>query len=49
MASVLLCIALLALLPEGTAIFTKTFVRSRARRVPDWIPVLRGSPVGREW
>jgi hypothetical protein len=40
-----LYIAILALLAEGTAIFTHVFVRSRARRVPGWIPVLRGRQV----
>lgn len=40
-----LYILFLALLADGAAIFTHVFVRSRARHVPRWIPVLGGRPV----
>jgi hypothetical protein len=40
-----LYILCLALLPEGTALFTHVFVASRRRTVPDGVPFVAGRPV----
>jgi hypothetical protein len=38
----------LALVSEGTAVFTHTFIKARAQVVPGWVPLLGGRPV-RPW